>query len=52
MIVKLLSKHHLELLSLKAVEAHPILHMSKYHIVGNYVSRLNFLLLFVLLKLG
>ena len=36
MIVKLLTEHHLEFLSLKeAAEAHPSLHMSKCHIVGN-----------------
>ena len=38
MIVKLLTEHHLEFLSLKeASEACPSLHMSKYHIVGNHV---------------
>ena len=33
MIVKLLTEHHLEFLSLK--EARPSLHMSKCHIFGN-----------------
>ena len=41
MTVKLLTEHHLELLSLKgAAGARLSLHMSKYHIVGNHVSRL------------
>ena len=36
MIVKLLTEHHLEFLSLKgAAEARLSLHMSKCHIVGN-----------------
>ena len=36
MIVKLLTEHHLEFLSLnEAAEARPSLHMSKCHIVGN-----------------
>ena len=36
MIVRLLTEHHLESLSLiGAAEAHPSLHMSKCHIVGN-----------------
>ena len=39
MIVKLLTEHHLEFLSLKAAEARPSLHMSKCHIVGNIMSR-------------
>ena len=35
MIVKLLTEHHLEFLSLGEVaEAHPSPHMSKCHIVG------------------
>ena len=36
MIIKLLTEYNLEFLSLKmeTVEAHPSLHMSKYHIVG------------------
>ena len=43
MIVKLLTEHHLEFLSLKeAAEARPSLHMSKCHIVGNHMSRLKF----------
>ena len=38
MIVKLLTEHNLEFLSLKeAAEAHLSLHMSKYHIVGNHM---------------
>ena len=38
MIVKLLTEHHLEFLSLKeAAEARPSLHMSKYHIVGKHM---------------
>ena len=38
MIVKLLTEHHLEFLSLKeAAEARQSLHMSKYHIVGNHM---------------
>ena len=37
-MIKLLTEHHLEFLSLKeAAEARPSLHMSKYHIVGNYM---------------
>ena len=40
MIVKLLTEHHLELLSLKkAAEARPSLHMSNCQIVGNPKSR-------------
>ena len=36
MIVKLLTEHHLEFLSLKeAAEARPILQLSKCHIVGS-----------------
>ena len=35
MIVKLLTEHHLEFLSLKTAEARPSLHMSKCLIVGN-----------------
>ena len=43
MIVKLLTKHHLEFLSLKeAAEARPSLRMSKCQIVGNHMSRLIF----------
>ena len=38
MIVKLLTEHHLEFLSLKeAAEARLCLHMSKCHIVGNLI---------------
>ena len=44
MIVKLLTEHHLEFLSLKkAAEARPSLHMSKYHIVGNLMQWLKFI---------
>ena len=43
MTVKLLTKHHLEFLSLKeAAEAHPSLHLSKCHIVGTLMPRLIF----------
>ena len=42
MIVKLLTKHYLEFLSLKeAAKARPSLHLSKCHIVGNHMSWLN-----------
>ena len=46
MIVKLLTEHYLELLSLKrrlqpgAAEARPSLHLSKCQIVGNLMPRL------------
>ena len=41
MIVKLLTEHHLEFLGLKGgCTARLSLHLSKYHIVGNYMSRL------------
>ena len=41
MIVRLLTEHHFEFLSLKeAAEARPSLHLSKYHIVGNLMPRL------------
>ena len=41
MIVKLLTEHHLEFLSLKeTAEARPSLHMSKCQFVGNHVPRL------------
>ena len=41
MIVKLLTEHHLEFLSLKgASEARPSLHLSKCQIVGNLNQRL------------
>ena len=43
MIVKLLTEHHLEFLSLKeAAEAHLSLHMSKCHLVGNLIHWLNY----------
>ena len=43
MIVKLLTEHHLEFLSLKeAAEARMSLHLSKHHIVGNHMSWLNY----------
>ena len=45
MIVKLLTEHHLEFLSLpqkEAAAACPSLHMSKFHIVGNLMPRLKF----------
>ena len=42
MIVKLLTDHHLESLSLKKVaQARLSLFMSKCHIVGNHMSHLN-----------
>ena len=43
MSVKLLTEQNLEFLSLKvAVQAGLSLHMSKYHIVGNHMSWLNY----------
>ena len=43
MIVKLLTEHHLEYLSLnKAAEARPSLHLSKCQIVGNLMPRLKY----------
>ena len=40
MIVKLLTEHHLEFLSLKGgAQARPSLHLSKCHIVGNHKTR-------------
>ena len=43
MTLRLLSEHHLELLSLtEAAQAHLSLHLSKCHIVGNHMSRLNY----------
>ena len=43
MSVKLLTKHHLEFLSLKvAAQARLSLHLSKCHIDGNHMSRLIF----------
>ena len=45
MIVKLLTEHHLEFLSLKeAAEARPSLPLSKCQIVGNLILRLILLL--------
>ena len=45
--VQLLTEHHLEFLSLKeGVQARLSLHLSKYHIVGNLMSRLNIIRLF------
>ena len=45
MIVKLLTEQHLEFLSYEeAAQARLSLHISKYHIVGNHMSRLNYLL--------
>ena len=41
MIVKLLTEHHLECLSLReAPEAHLSLHLSKCHIVRNHMTQL------------
>ena len=40
MFVKLLTERHFDFLSLKGVQARPSLHLSKYHIVGNHMSRL------------
>ena len=41
LIVKLLTEHHFEFLSLKeAAQARLSLHLSKCHIFGNHVSRL------------
>ena len=43
MIVKLLTEHHLDFLSLKkAAQTRTSLHMSKYHIVGNRMHWLIF----------
>ena len=43
MIVKLLTEHHLEFLSLKkAAEARPSLRLSKCQIVGNLTTRLKY----------
>ena len=42
MTVKLLTAHHLEFLSLKGpAQARLSLHLSKCHIAGNHMSRLN-----------
>ena len=38
MIVKLLTEYHLALKG--AAEARPSLHLSKFHIAGNHMSRL------------
>ena len=39
MIVKLLTEHHFDFINLKeAAEAHLSLHMSKCHIVGNFMQ--------------
>ena len=44
MIVKLLTEHHLEFqVQKEATEARPSLHMSKCHLVGNYMHWLNML---------
>ena len=46
MTAKLLTEHHLEFLSLKeAAKARLSLHLSKYHIFGNHMSRLKLFLL-------
>ena len=43
MNIKLLTEHNFEFLSLKgAAQACQSLHLSKYHIVGNHMSRLIF----------
>ena len=42
MSVELLTEHDLELLNLKRGFS---LHLSKYHIVGNHISRLNYIVL-------
>ena len=44
MVVKLLTEHHLEFLSLEAAEAGPSLHMPKCHIVGNLIHWLIYIL--------
>ena len=46
MIVKLLTEHHLEFLSLTGgcTGSYMSLHLSKCHTVGNHVSRLNYLI--------
>ena len=52
MIVKLLTEHHLEFLSLKGgCEARPSLHLSKCQIVGNLVPRLNLIQMFYRLNI-
>ena len=46
MIVKLLTEHHLEVLSLqKAAQARLSLHLSKCHIVGNHMAWLKYVIL-------
>ena len=40
--VKLLTEHHLEFLTLKGGYTGLSLHLSKCHIVGNHMSRLNY----------
>ena len=53
MIVKLLTEHHLEFLSLKeATEDPPSLHMSKCHIVGNLMHWLIIMLLLKPIQFG
>ena len=48
MTVKLLSTHHLEIISLKGGCTGSLsLHLSKYHIVGNHMSRLIYVLSYV-----
>ena len=48
MIVKLLTEHHLEFLSLKEfAEARQSLHMSKCHIVGNIMHWLIIMLFYL-----
>ena len=45
MIVKLLTEHNLEFLSLKGgCRGRPSLHMSKCHIVGNHMHRLKYVI--------
>ena len=45
MTVKLMTKRHLELLSLKgAAQARPSVHLSKYHIVVQNVNRMSWLI--------
>ena len=51
LIVRLLIEHRLEFLSLKGVaQIHMSLHLSKCHIVGNHMSRLNMVALHVVFK--
>ena len=44
MVVKLLTEHYMEFLSLEAAEARPSLHMSKCHFVGNLMHWLMYIL--------